>query len=100
MLHSNQIEQLLINEPRLRTLISIERNIAQFFTAPERFKASLTDLANILSLCISQEDEVSQHIRGKLNIGDDLLTDTQLGKFSVVICMALISTRCIPLVIW
>ncbi|NEU36615.1 chemotaxis protein, partial [bacterium LRH843] len=36
----NQIEQLLINEPRLRTLISIERNIAQFFTAPERFKAS------------------------------------------------------------
>ena len=78
----NQIEQLLINEPRLRTLISIERNIAQFFTAPERFKASLTDLANILSLCISQEDEVSQHIRGKLNIGDDLLTDTQLQVFS------------------
>lgn len=78
----NQIEQLLINEPRLRTLISIERNITQFFTAPERFKASLTDLANILSLCISQEDEVSQHIRGKLNIGDDLLTDTQLQVFS------------------
>ncbi|NEU33697.1 chemotaxis protein, partial [bacterium LRH843] len=38
--------------------------------------------ANILSLCISQEDEVSQHIRGKLNIGDDLLTDTQLQVFS------------------
>ncbi|RLL33798.1 chemotaxis protein [Acinetobacter cumulans] len=78
----NQIDQLLINEPRLRTLVSIERNIAQYFSSPERFKASLVDLSNILSLCISQEDEVSQHIRGKLNIGEDLLTDMQLQVFS------------------
>jgi len=78
----NHIDQLLINEPRLRTLVSIERNIAQYFSAPERFKASLLDLANVLSLCISQEDEVSQHIRAKLNIGEDLLTDTQLQVFS------------------
>ncbi|WP_353144350.1 chemotaxis protein [Acinetobacter pragensis] len=78
----NQIDQLLISEPRLRTLISIERNMAQYFSAPERFKPSLADIANVLSLCISQEDEVSQHIRGKLNIGDDLLTDIQLQVFS------------------
>ena len=78
----NQIDQLLINEPRLRTLVSIERNIAQYFNSPERFKANLVDLSNILSLCISQEDEVSQHIRGKLNIGEDLLTDMQLQVFS------------------
>ncbi len=78
----NQIDQLLINEPRLRTLVSIERNIAQYFSSPDRFKASLVDLSNILSLCISQEDEVSQHIRGKLNIGEDLLTDMQLQVFS------------------
>ncbi|WP_374663001.1 chemotaxis protein [Acinetobacter sp.] len=78
----SQIDHLLISDPRLRTLISIERNMAQYFGAPERFKASLPDLANVLSLCISQEDEVSQHIREQLHIGDELLTDIQLQVFS------------------
>lgn len=35
-----------------------------------------------MSLCISQEDEVSQHIRSQINLGEDLLTDTQLQVFS------------------
>ncbi len=78
----NQIDQILINDPRLRTLISIERNMAQYLDAPARFKASMTDLANILSLCISQEDDIAQHIRSQLNIGEDSLTDTQLEIFS------------------
>ncbi|WP_445344958.1 chemotaxis protein [Acinetobacter bohemicus] len=78
----NQMDHLLLNDPRLRTLISIERNMAQYFNAPDRFKASLSDLANILSLCISQEDDAAQHIRNQLNIGDDHLTDTQLQVFS------------------
>ncbi|QXW25207.1 chemotaxis protein [Acinetobacter johnsonii] len=78
----NQLDHLLLSDPRLRTFISIERNMAQYFSAPERYKASLADIANVLSLCTSQEDEVSQHIRGKLNIGDDLLTDIQLQVFS------------------
>ena len=78
----NQMDDLLLNDPRLRTLISIERNMAQYFNAPDRFKASLSDLANILSLCISQEDDAAQHIRNQLNIGDDHLTDTQLQVFS------------------
>ena len=78
----NQIDNLLLNDPRLRTFIGIERNIAAFFADTEHFKANVTDLANILSLCISQEDETSQSIRQKLNIGEDLLTDTQLQVFS------------------
>ncbi len=77
----NNIDQLLINEPRLRTLISIERNIAAFLKQ-ESFKPSVTDLANVMSLCISQDDETGQHIRQKLNIGEDSLTDTQLQVFS------------------
>jgi hypothetical protein len=77
----NNIDQLLINEPRLRTLIGIERNIAAF-AQNDAFKPSVTDLANVLSLCISQEDETGQHIRQKLNIGEDALTDTQLQVFS------------------
>ncbi|ANF81424.1 chemotaxis protein [Acinetobacter sp. NCu2D-2] len=78
----NHIEHLILNEPRLRTFISIERNMAQYFDAPDRFKASISDLANVLSLCISQEDEVSQQIRSQLNLGDESLTDTQLQVFS------------------
>jgi len=78
----NHIDEILINEPRLRTLISVERNMAQYFNAPDRFKANIADLANILSLCISQEDDIAHHIRSKLNIGEDSLTDTQLQVFS------------------
>ena len=78
----NHIDQLLINEPRLRTLLSIERNMAQYFSSPDSFKASLSDVANILSLCISQEDDTAQYIRSQLNVGDDLLTDVQLQVFS------------------
>jgi hypothetical protein len=78
----NNIEHLLLNEPRLRTLISIERNMAQYFAAADSFKASLSDLANVLSLCISQDDPISQQIRSQLNISDDFLTDMQLQVFS------------------
>src|SRR5690606_773475 len=78
----SNIEHLLINEPRLRTLVSIVRNTAQYFGSPDSFKASLADLANVLSLCISQEDDTAQHIRSQLNIGEDLLTDMQLQVFS------------------
>ncbi len=78
----SQMDHLLINDPRLRTLISIERNMAQYFNASDRFKPNLPDLANILSLCISQEDDTAQHIRSQLNVGEDHLTDTQLQVFS------------------
>ena len=76
------IDQLIINEPRLRTFIEIENNIRQFFDNPERFKANLSNLSNILSLAISQENTTSQHIRDQLHIGDQLLTDLQLQVFS------------------
>ena len=78
----NHIDNLLLNEPRLRTFIGIEHNMRQYFAAPESFEINLTDLANVLSLCISQEDEISQHIRSQMNIGEDLLTDMQLQVFS------------------
>lgn len=78
----NQIQQLWLTEPRLRTLISLERQIATLVQQPQAFEPALIDIANVLSLCISQEDEVAQHIREQLNIGDELLTDTQLKVFS------------------
>ncbi|MDK8754907.1 chemotaxis protein [Acinetobacter radioresistens] len=78
----NQIEELILNEPRLRTLIRIETSIDKFLTQPDSFSPSIEDLADILVLCISQEDTLSQHVREQLNIGDEILTDTQLQVLS------------------
>ena len=78
----NQIESLALSDARLRTLIGVESNIAQFFQARESFSVPMIQLANVLGVCISQEDEISQHIREQLNIGEDILTDTQLQIFS------------------
>lgn len=78
----DNIDHLTINEPRLRTFIEIESNIRQYFGTPDRFKANLHHLSNILSLAIRQENSTSQHIREQLNIGDQLLTDLQLQVFS------------------
>lgn len=76
------IDELSITEARLRTLVQIETNIGQFLAQPATFQSNLADLADILSICISQEDDVSQHIREQLNIGDELLSDTQLQVLS------------------
>ena len=78
----NQIDNILLNDARLRTLIGIETNISLFLKDQQGFKASILDTANILSICISQEDDVSQHIREQINVGEDILTDTQLQIFS------------------
>ena len=78
----NHIENIILNDTRLRTLISIETNMSLFFKDLSGFNPSLLGTANILSICISQEDEISQHIREQINVGEDILTDTQLQIFS------------------
>lgn len=74
----NQLSQLTLDPPRLRSLIEIEQNIRQYLEAPERFKANLQSLTNIISLAIRQENSVSLHIREQLNIQDQVLSQTQL----------------------
>ncbi|TVT77281.1 chemotaxis protein [Acinetobacter colistiniresistens] len=78
----SHIDVLSITEARLRTLIQIETNIGKFLVEPASFKNTIADLADILCICISQEDNVSHHIREQLNIGDELLSDTQLQVLS------------------
>lgn len=78
----NQIDTLALTDARLRTLIGVEYNMAHFFEAPEQHNVSMIDLANVLSACISQENDISQHIREQLNISEDILTDMQLQIFS------------------
>ncbi|MFW1689992.1 chemotaxis protein [Acinetobacter ursingii] len=76
------LDHLILNQARLRVFIQLETNIGQFLQHPESFTATSADLADILSLCISQEDEISEHIRQQLNIGDEQLSDTQLEVLS------------------
>ena len=78
----NQIDELFMNEARLRTFISIETQMANFFKDSAHYTPTLNDVANVLSLCISQDDEISQHIREQINVGEDILSDTQLQVFS------------------
>ena len=78
----NQIENIILNDARLRTLVGIESNISSFFKDLQGFQASLLDSADVLSICISQDDDISQHIRDQINVGEDILTDTQLQIFS------------------
>lgn len=74
----DHIDNLVLNESRLRVLINIESYIGQFLATPETFKPDLPALADILSIVIAQEDEVAHHIRNQLHIGDEMQTDTQL----------------------
>lgn len=78
----DHIDQLILSDARLRILIQIESNIGKFFEQPDEFRASITDLANIISLCVSQDDAISELLRRQLRIGDDQLTDTQLQVLS------------------
>lgn len=74
----NHIDDLLLNDSRLRVLINIENHIALFLTAPESFEPNLAAFADILSIVIAQEDEIAHYIRNQLHIGDETPTDTQL----------------------
>ncbi|WP_171430165.1 chemotaxis protein [Acinetobacter lactucae] len=74
----NNIDDLLLNDSRLRVLINIESHIALFLAAPESFQPNLAAFADILSIVIAQEDETAQHIRNQFHIGDETPTDTQL----------------------
>lgn len=74
----DHIDNLLLNDSRLRILINVESYIGQFLATPETFKPDLPALADILSIVIAQEDEVAHHIRNQLHIGDETPTDMQL----------------------
>ncbi|WP_060465448.1 hypothetical protein [Acinetobacter sp. LMB-5] len=74
----NHIDDLLLNDSRLRVLINIESHIALFLAAPESFEPNLAAFADILSIVIAQEDEIAYLIRNQLHIGDETPTDTQL----------------------
>ncbi|CAA0183074.1 chemotaxis protein [Acinetobacter baumannii] len=78
----SHIDELVLNDARLRVFINLENAISLFLASPEGFEANLTALADILSIVIGQEDQLAQQIRSQLNIGHEFLTDTQLKALS------------------
>lgn len=76
-----QLEHIHLNAPRLRVLIQLETLISQFLAHPQNFEPKLDDYADLLSLCICQDNALAEQIREKLNLGDDILSDNQLYIF-------------------
>mgnify|MGYP000411472221 FL=1 len=52
--------------------------MAAFLKQPLSFSASLEDLSDILSLCITQDNHHSDYLRQQLNVGDEILSDSEL----------------------
>ena len=76
-----QLKHTFISPTRLRVLIHLETQMGNFLTHSDMFTTSVDDLADILSLCITQENVLAEQIRERLNLGDDVLSDTQLQIF-------------------
>lgn len=76
------LPEIILSDARLRTLIQIETHIGAFLQDPQHFKVDTLAVANVLSLCISQDNDIAQNLREKINAGDDILTDNQLQIFS------------------
>lgn len=72
------LQNSLVTEPRLRILINLETQMAAFLKQPLSFSASLEDLSDILSLCITQDNHHSDYLRQQLNVGDEILSDSEL----------------------
>lgn len=77
----SQLQNTIITLPRLRVFVGIEKQVGEFLANPNTFQPSTEDLADILRLCLAQEDQLAEKIRQKLNLGDDILSDTQLHLF-------------------
>ena len=78
----NHLDSTIITDPRLRVLVNIETQISTFLAQPEQFTPNKEDLADIITLCLSQDNSVSQQLREQLNIIDDVLSDDQLEVLS------------------
>lgn len=76
------LQDTILSDARLRTLIQIETNIGNFLSQPQQFNVDNLQVANVLSLCISQDNDIAQNLRHKIQAGDDVLTDNQLHVFS------------------
>ena len=76
------MEDLILSDARLRVLIHLERQITAFLQQPQQFQAEAGTTTDILTLCISQENALSDSIRQQLQISDQVLTDLQLQIYS------------------
>ncbi|MEB3753737.1 chemotaxis protein [Acinetobacter sp. MD2(2019)] len=72
------LEESQIHPSRLRALIQLEQNIGRFIQSPTSFESSVADLADIITICLSQDHAHAEQLRHQLNLNDDILSDNQL----------------------
>ena len=70
-----------MSQPRLRVLIQLEGQIRQLLESPASFTATMSELADIISICISQDHAEAEQLRSQLNLHDDILSDNQLHLY-------------------
>ena len=78
----DQLDEIVLSDARLRILAKIQFHASELILSPETLTIEPLDQANLLSLAISQDTEISHQLRQQFNVGDSLLTDTQLHIFS------------------
>lgn len=77
-----ELENTIWNEPRYRTLIQLERHLAEFLAEPEDFYPTFAHTTNILNLCLIQNGTVHEELRQQLGLQNNVLTETQLQTYS------------------
>lgn len=76
------LDNMIITEPRLRVLIQLEQQAQQFLSRPQLFSVTQNDYADMLALCLSQDSDISYQIRDQLSVHEDVLSDNQLQVLS------------------
>ncbi|MFB2539163.1 MULTISPECIES: hypothetical protein [unclassified Acinetobacter] len=76
------LDNIILTEPRLRVLTNFERQLSSFLQNPKLFSATSKDYADVLGLCLSQDDDVALAIRKQLPINDEILSDGQIEVLS------------------
>ncbi|MBF7685457.1 hypothetical protein I2F17_06445 [Acinetobacter sp. B10A] len=72
------IDEVFLNTTRLRTFVQIEKNIDEFLVKPH-FKPSMTEVANIIYICLAQGSSLSEKLQAQLGHQIDVILDRDLS---------------------
>lgn len=74
-------DEVRLDDPRLRSLIQIERHLAKYIAQPDQFQTSSTDFADILNICLAQENSYAEELASQLDC-PQRISDQQVQHFS------------------
>ncbi|SDB99376.1 hypothetical protein [Acinetobacter boissieri] len=72
------INDVFLNVTRLRIFVQIEKNIDNFLTK-SNFKPSMSEVANIIYICLAQDSAVSEKLQEQLEYSGHIIADRDLS---------------------